>query len=123
METASVSHDEEHQHAVISFADGAKVSLRSSASRYVRQEITKQDLNSAAKVQQNFEISKKKGNKTMVEVILNGASHRAAPFVYSPTFCPEVKKVSPKSQQSASGTVRSQAIHHLIAYFQVGRIT
>ena len=25
METASVSHDEEHQHAVISFADGAKV--------------------------------------------------------------------------------------------------
>ena len=25
METASVSHDEEHQHAVISFADGAKL--------------------------------------------------------------------------------------------------
>ena len=25
METASVSQDEEHQHAVISFADGAKV--------------------------------------------------------------------------------------------------
>lgn len=25
METASVSHDEEHQHAVIFFADGAKV--------------------------------------------------------------------------------------------------
>jgi len=39
METASVSHDEEHQHAVISFADGAKVSLRSSASQPDRQEI------------------------------------------------------------------------------------
>ncbi|MBR6492196.1 MAG: hypothetical protein IKT02_07720 [Bacteroidales bacterium] len=25
METASVSQDEEHQHAVISFADGAKI--------------------------------------------------------------------------------------------------
>ena len=29
METASVSHDEEHQHAVISFADGAKVRRKS----------------------------------------------------------------------------------------------
>lgn len=29
METASVSHDEEHQHAVISFADGAKVQQNS----------------------------------------------------------------------------------------------
>ena len=28
METASVSQDEEHQHAVISFADGAKVQRR-----------------------------------------------------------------------------------------------
>jgi len=29
METASVSHDEEHQHAVISFADGAKIQQNS----------------------------------------------------------------------------------------------
>ena len=43
-ETASVSHDEEHQHAVISFADGAKVSLRSSASQPDRQEIANKTL-------------------------------------------------------------------------------
>jgi len=44
LETASVSHDEEHQHAVISFADGAKVSLRSSASQPDRQEIANKTL-------------------------------------------------------------------------------
>ena len=34
METASVSHDEEHQHAVISFADGAKISNNSDIAKY-----------------------------------------------------------------------------------------
>ncbi len=33
METASVSHDEEHQHAVISFADGAKVQQNSETTK------------------------------------------------------------------------------------------
>ena len=33
METASVSHDEEHQHAVISFADGAKVRRKSETTK------------------------------------------------------------------------------------------
>ncbi len=36
METASVSHDEEHQHAVISFADGAKVRIFTDAAKYPR---------------------------------------------------------------------------------------
>jgi len=33
METASVSHDEEHQHADISFADGAKVQQNSETTK------------------------------------------------------------------------------------------
>ena len=33
METASVSHDEKHQHAVISFADGAKVQQNSETTK------------------------------------------------------------------------------------------
>ena len=33
METASVSHDEEHQHAVISFADGAKLQQNSETTK------------------------------------------------------------------------------------------
>jgi len=33
METASVSHDEEHQHAVISFADGAKIQQNSETTK------------------------------------------------------------------------------------------
>ena len=36
METASVSHDEEHQHAVISFADGAKVRRKSEVTKEKR---------------------------------------------------------------------------------------
>lgn len=36
METASVSHDEEHQHAVISFADGAKVQQNSETTKEKR---------------------------------------------------------------------------------------
>jgi len=42
----------------VSSVDGAKVSLRSSASQPVRQEIAKQDLNSAAKIRQNSETTK-----------------------------------------------------------------
>ena len=38
----------------VSSVDGAKVSLRSSASQPVRQEIAKQDLNSAAKVRRKL---------------------------------------------------------------------
>ena len=36
METASVSHDEEHQHAVISFADTAKVQQNFEIAKYPR---------------------------------------------------------------------------------------
>jgi len=36
METASVSHDEEHQHAVISFADAAKVRRKSEVTKEKR---------------------------------------------------------------------------------------
>ena len=36
METASVSHDEEHQHAVISFADAAKVQRKSEVTKEKR---------------------------------------------------------------------------------------
>ena len=89
METASVSHDEEHQHAVISFANGAKV-------------------------QQNFETAKDLAKKNCLllhhSAPIAGASARQLMVLHSCLSCLQRKNQDARNcsvrQCAASGLLR-----------------
>ena len=89
METASVSHDEEHQHAVISFANGAKV-------------------------QQNFETAKDLAKKNCLllhhSAPIAGASARQLMVLHSCLSCLQRKNRDARNcsvrQCAASGLLR-----------------